>query len=165
MIKPCGGGLFRFRPSEQRNPEPRMPPRQWLREQAVAPGGQIGILRTIRKCLRQRKGPCVCPNALSCLFLSSGPQSWKVTGRDRRAETHALLREQMPWRGHSLSALTRLCLAAQVRTPWGPSSLVGGAFVFSRESGYFLGNCAQGHLIASSAHFLRSATIWTRTQR
>ena len=108
---------------------------------AVAPGGQIGILRTIRKCFHQRKGPCVCPNALSCLFLSSGPQSWEVTGRDRRAETHALLREQMPWRGHSLSALTRLCLAAQVRTPWGPSSLVGGAFVFSRESGYFLGNC------------------------
>ncbi|XP_070652644.1 kinesin-like protein KIF25 isoform X1 [Bos indicus] len=49
-------------------------------------------------------------NALLHLKLA---ESWKVTGRDRRAETHALLREQMPWRGHSLSALTRLCLAAQ----------------------------------------------------
>ena len=108
---------------------------------AAAPGGQIGTLWTIRKCLCQRKGPCVCPNALSCLFLSSGPQSWEVTGRDRRAETRTLLGEQMPRRGHSLSALTRLCCAAQVRTPWGPSSLAGGAFVFSQESGYFLGNC------------------------
>ncbi|KAI4582635.1 hypothetical protein MJG53_009186 [Ovis ammon polii x Ovis aries] len=77
-------------------------------------------------------------NALLHLKLA---ESWEVTRRDRRAETHALLGEQMPQRGHSLSALTRLCRAAQVRTPWGPSSLAGGAFVFSRESGYFLGSC------------------------
>ncbi|XFF81303.1 hypothetical protein AB1E18_007522 [Capra hircus] len=54
-------------------------------------------------------------NALLHLKLA---ESWEVTRRDRRAETHALLGEQMPRRGHSLSALTRLCRAAQVRTPW-----------------------------------------------
>ncbi|XP_055289266.1 kinesin-like protein KIF25 isoform X4 [Moschus berezovskii] len=56
----------------------------------------------------------LCPShALSCLFLSSGPQSWEVTGRDLRAETHTLLGEQMPRRGHSHSALTHLRSAAQ----------------------------------------------------
>ncbi|KAG5205774.1 hypothetical protein JEQ12_019024 [Ovis aries] len=49
-------------------------------------------------------------NALLHLKLA---ESWEVTRRDRRAETHALLGEQMPQRGHSLSALTRLCRAAQ----------------------------------------------------
>nr|XP_006061428.2 LOW QUALITY PROTEIN: kinesin-like protein KIF25 [Bubalus bubalis] len=49
-------------------------------------------------------------NALLHLKLA---ESWEVTGRDRRAETHTLLGEQMPRRGHSLSALTRLCRAAQ----------------------------------------------------